>query len=355
MEKWQNSLRRVLTDPGELARRFGVPEAPLRRAAAVFPLRISPHFLSLVREPGDPLYLQCVPDARELAPAPELLDDPLGEEERSPAPCIVHRYHDHCLFLVSGECATFCRFCTRKRRFLCGGAPSPSRSELAAGIAYIAAHPEIRDVLVSGGDPLLLEDGELDAILTELRTIPHVEIIRIGTRVPCMLPERVTRKLCRMLKKHHPLYMNVHFNHPDELVEPALEALGRLADAGIVLGSQTVLLRNVNDDPKAIKKLMEKLLAARARPYYLLQMDLIKGAEHFRTRLATGVGIIDALRGHTSGLAVPHFILDLPGGGGKVELVPEYLRRREGNTLIFRNHRGEEWTYPEIQVQGFKG
>ena len=348
MEKWQNSLRHALTDPAELARRFGVPEEPVRRAAEKFPLRISPHYLALIREPGDPLYLQCVPDARELAPEPELLDDPLGEEARSPAPCIVHRYHDHCLFLVSGECATFCRFCTRKRRFCNGAARSPSRDELAAGIAYIAAHPEIRDVLVSGGDPLLLEDGELDAILTALYAIPHVELVRIGTRVPCMLPERVTRKLCRMLKKHQPLYMNVHFDHPDELVEASCEALGKLADAGVALGSQTVLLKNVNDDPAVVKKLMEKLLAARVRPYYLLQMDLIQGAAHFRTPVETGVAIIDALRGHTSGLAVPHFIVDLPGGKGKVEMVPQYLRRREGDTLIFRNHLGEECPYPEL-------
>jgi len=348
MEKWQNSLRHALTDPGELARRFGADEGSVRRAAAVFPLRISPHYLSLICEPGDPLYRQCVPDERELAPSPELLDDPLGEEARSPAPCIVHRYRDHCLFLVSGECATYCRFCTRKRRFLCGGAGSPSRAELASGIAYIAAHPEIRDVLVSGGDPLLLEDGELDAILTSLLAIPHVELVRIGTRVPCMLPERVTRKLCRMLKKHKPLYVNVHFNHPDELVAPALEALDKLADSGAVLGCQTVLLRGVNDDPAVMKRLMEKLLAARVRPYYLLQMDLIRGGEHFRTPLSTGVRIIDSLRGHTSGLGVPHFIIDLPGGGGKVEMVPPYLLRREGDTVIFRNHRGEEWKYPEL-------
>lgn len=348
MEKWQNSLRRALTDPGELARRFGADEASIRRAAAVFPLRISPHYLSLLREAGDPLYRQCVPDGRELASSPDLLDDPLGEEARSPAPCIVHRYHDHCLFLVSGECATHCRFCTRKRRFLCGGTGSPTRAELAAGIAYIAAHSELRDVLVSGGDPLLLENGELDAILTSLFAIPHVEIVRIGTRVPCMLPERVTRQFRRMLKKHKPLYVNVHFNHPDELTAPALEALDHLADAGAVLGCQTVLLRGVNDDPAVMKRLMEKLLAARVRPYYLLQMDLIQGGEHFRTPLATGVNIIDALRGHTSGLGVPHFIVDLPGGGGKVEMVPQYLLRKTGGTVVFRNHHGEEWKYPEL-------
>ncbi|MBP5531585.1 MAG: KamA family radical SAM protein, partial [Lentisphaeria bacterium] len=334
MEKWRNILRRSLTDPAELARRFGAPATPIRNAAEKFPLRISPHYLSLIREAGDALYRQCVPDERELEYSPDLLEDPLGEEARSPAPCIVHRYVDHCLFLVSNECATYCRFCTRKRRFGCGGARPIGRDELAAGIAYVAAHPEIRDVLVSGGDPLLLEDGELDAVLTSLRTIPHVEIIRIGTRVPCMLPERITNNLCRMLKKHHPLYVNVHFNHPDELVEPSIAALGRLADAGIVLGSQTVLLRGVNDDPAVMKKLMEKLLAARVRPYYLLQMDLVRGGEHFRTPLETGVKIIDALRGHTSGLAVPHFIIDLPEGRGKVEMIPQYLRHRNGRTVI---------------------
>ncbi len=340
MEKWKQLLSRAMTDPAEAARHFGVPEAPLRRAAEKFPLRISPHYLSLIREPGDPLYRQCVPDERELAPG--LLDDPLGEEAHSPVPCVVHRYHDHCLLLVSGECATYCRFCTRKRR--CGCA----RAELAAGIAYIAAHREIRDVLVSGGDPLLLDDGELEAVLREVRAIGHVEIIRIGTRIPCMLPERLTRNLCRMLKKYHPLYMNVHFNHPDELSAPALDALERLADAGVVLGSQTVLLRGVNDDPEVMRKLMEGLLAARVRPYYLLQMDLVRGGGHFRTPLETGVAIIDALRGHTSGLAVPHFIVDLPGGRGKVELVPQYLLRKEGKRVIFRNHRGEECVYPEV-------
>ena len=348
MEKWRQILARAVTDPAELARRFDVPEHPLRRAAQRFPMRISPHYWGLIRKVGDPLYRQCVPDERELEDSPELLEDPLGEEARSPAPCVVHRYKDHCLLLVSGECATYCRFCTRKRRFGVCGRAAARREELTAGVDYIRAHREIRDVLVSGGDPLLLDDDALEAVLRELRGTPHVEIIRIGTRVPCMLPERITRGLCRMLKKYHPLYMNVHFNHPAELVEKAVEALDRLADAGIVLGSQTVLLKGVNDDPATIRSLMEKLLAARVRPYYLLQMDLVRGGEHFRTPLETGVGIIDALRGHTSGLAVPHFIVDLPGGGGKVELVPQYLKRREGNTIVFRNHLGEEHPYPEV-------
>ena len=348
MEKWQTSLRRGITDPGELARRFGVPEGPIRRAAAKFPFRISPHYLSLIREAGDPLYRQCVPDERELDDPPYLLEDPLGEEAHSPAPCVVHRYHDHCLLLVSGECATYCRFCTRKRRFGCGGGRRPTRDELAAGIAYIAAHPELRDVLISGGAPLLLEDGELDAILSALYAIPHVEIVRIGTRVPCMLPERVTRDLRRVFEKHKPLYMNVHFNHPAELDQMAVRALGRLADAGIPLGSQTVLLKGINDAPEVMKELVQKLLAARVRPYYLLQMDLIQGTTHFRTPLETGCELIDAMRGWTSGLAVPHFIVDLPRGGGKVALTPEHILRRDGRNVVFRNYRGDEYSYPDI-------
>lgn len=351
MENWRKILARSLTDPDELARRFGVPAEPLRRAAAAGRFRISPRYLSLIEYPGDPLYRQCVPDERELDTCPELLEDPLGEEADSPAPGIVHRYPDHCLFLVSDECATYCRFCTRRRKFRTGGCCSGIRADRAAldgGLAYIAAHRELRDVLVSGGDPLLLGDEELEYILSRLRAIPHVEIVRIGTRVPCMLPERVTRDLCRMLKKYHPLYINTHFNHPAELEGAALEALSRLADAGIPLGNQTVLLKDVNDDPEVMRELVRRLLAARVRPYYLLQMDLVQGTEHFRTPLETGKKLIDALRGWTSGMAVPHFIVDLPRGGGKVELVPEHLLRREGNTLVFRNWRGGEFRYPEL-------
>ena len=350
MERWRKILAQSLVDPAELARRFGVPEEPLRRAAANGRFRISPHYLSLIKSPGDPLYCQCVPDERELDASPELLDDPLGEEAHSPVPCVVHRYPDHCLFLVSDECATYCRFCTRRRKFRAGTcAPlRTDRAALDAGLKYIGEHRELRDVLMSGGDPLLLEDERLEYILRGLRAIPHVEIVRIGTRVPCMLPERVTLKLCRMLKKYHPLYVNTHFNHPDELDEAAVAALARLADAGIPLGCQTVLLKGVNDDPAVMKELMRKLLAARVRPYYLLQMDLIQGAEHFRTPLSTGLKLIDALRGWTSGLAVPHFILDLPGGGGKVAMTPEHLIRRDGDILTFRNYRGEEFVYPEV-------
>ena len=346
MEKWQRILSRAVTDVDAAARRFGVPAEPLRRAAAAGRFRISPHYFSLIKSAGDPLYRQCMPDARELEPSPDLLDDPLGEEADSPVPCLVHRYPDHCLFLVSDECATYCRFCTRRRKFR-----SPwkiGKAEIDGALAYIAAHQELRDVLVSGGDPLLLEDEKLEYVLKGLRKIPHVEIVRIGTRVPCMLPERITLKLCRMLKKYHPLYINVHFNHPDEVVPAAVAALGRLADAGIPLGSQTVLLKGVNDDPEVMKSLFQKLLAARVRPYYLLQMDLVQGTSHFRTPLEKGCEIVDALRGWTSGLAVPHFIVDLPRGGGKVALTPEHMIRRDGRNVVFRNYRDAEYDYPEV-------
>ncbi len=347
MEKWRQSLLRALCDTDELARRFGVPAEPLRRAASRFRFRISPHYLSLIREAGDPLYRQCVPDERELEDDPALMDDPLDEEAHSPAPCVVHRYPDHCLFLVSGECATYCRFCTRKRKFRTG--VNADRNAVDGGIEYIRNHPELRDVLISGGDPLLLEDGRIEYVLRGLRAIRHVEIIRIGTRVPCMLPERITAALCRMLKKYHPLFINVHFNHPAELAPPAVRALERLADAGIPLGSQTVLLRGVNDDPEVMRDLMRKLLAARVRPYYLLQSDLVSGTTHFRTPLSRGVEIMDSLRGWTSGLAVPHFIVDLPCGGGKVSLLPQYLRRREDGVVVFRNYRGREYAYPDTE------
>ena len=346
MEKWQQILSRAITDVDMVARRFGVPAEPLRRAVMSGRFRISPHYFSLMKSAGDPLYRQCVPDVRELEESPDLLDDPLGEEANSPAPCVVHRYPDHCLFLVSDECATYCRFCTRKRKFR--SCWQIGKRELDAGLAYIAATPALRDVLVSGGDPLLLEDDRLEYILAGLRKIPHVEMIRIGTRVPCMLPERVTGKLCRMLKKYHPLYINVHFNHPAEVNAPAVRSLERLADAGIPLGSQTVLLKGINDDPEVMKDLVRKLLAARVRPYYLLQMDLIQGTTHFRTPLAKGCELIDAMRGRTSGLAVPHFIVDLPRGGGKVALTPEHVLRREGRNVFFRNYRDDEYVYPDI-------
>jgi lysine 2,3-aminomutase len=346
-ERWQRELADTLTDPAELAARFGVDPGPLARVARVFPLKISRYYLSLIERPGDPIWRQCVPDPAELAESGDLMRDPLGEEGSSPAPNLVHRYPDHCLLLVSGTCATHCRFCTRKRKFAgCCGAIDGGNLEPA--FRYIASHGEIRDVLVSGGDPLLLADDALETILRRLRSIPHVEIVRIGTRAPCTLPSRVTPRLARMLRRYHPLYLNLHFNHPKELTDASRRALARLADAGIPLSSQTVLLRGVNDSPEVLKELFEGLLRSRVRPYYLFQCDLVFGTEHFRTKLSEGPAMLRTLRGHTSGMAIPHFGLDLPGGGGKVALAESPLVGQKGNTLSFRNFAGQLFDYPDL-------
>ena len=346
MEKWQMSLRKSVCDVNELADRFQLSAERLREVATAFQLRITPYYLSLIRNKGDAIYRQCVPDEHELEGHEDLMDDPLSEEKHAPVPCIVHRYPDRCLFLASNQCAMYCRFCTRKRKFrtpMC-----VDRKHLDEGVKYIRAHSEIRDVLISGGDPFLLDDDRIEYILSSLRPISHVQILRIGTRTPCVLPERITGKLVSMLKKYHPLYINVHFNHPDELTPESVKALGKLADAGIPLGSQTVLLKGVNDDPEVMRLLMHKLLMARVRPYYIFQSDLVYGTEHFRTPLSKGLEIMDGLRGWTSGLAVPQFVVDLPRGGGKIPLLPEYKCKMEGNTTTFRNFCGETYEYPDV-------
>lgn len=358
LEQWQRSLLRSGDALGRVARRFGLDEARLRRVAEAFRFRVSPYYLSLIREKDDPIYRQCIPDERELEDDPDLLRDPLGEKSHSIGPGVVERYPDRCMLYVCNECATYCRFCTRKRVF----STSPSDLEpgtrnvgrgtsdlgLDAAFAAIEFHTEIRDVLVSGGDPFLLTDDRLEAILKRLRAIPHVEIIRVGTRTPCTLPERVTMRLVRMLKKYHPLYVNVHFNHPRELTPQSTRALARLADAGIPLGSQTVLLKGVNDDPETMKALMQGLLSARVRPYYLFHCDLVYGTSHFRVPVSKGLEIMRALRGFTSGMAVPHYVIDLPRGRGKVPLSPDYLVRRDGNRLLFRTYLGELCEFPDV-------
>ncbi len=326
-----------------LSSRFAIDPAPLETVAARYPVRISPHYLSLIQEPGDPIWLQCVPDPRELDD--DQLPDPLDEERLSPVPGLIHRYPDRVVWLVSNDCAVFCRFCMRKRRL---GQPLPEpRESREAVLGYIASRPEIRDVILSGGDPLMLSDAELEAILSALRGIPHVELIRIGSRLPVTLPQRITPHLCAILKKYHPLYLNTHFNHPLEITPQAAQACALLADAGIPLGNQTVLLKGVNDDPATMTLLMQRLLAIRVRPYYLHQMDLVQGTGHFRTSVACGVGIMAALRGHTSGLANPYYVIDLPGGKGKVPLLPETVRR-EGGGLVITTYTGEVVEFEDI-------
>ena len=342
METWQKLLQASITRPGNLTRRFGVDPQPLEAVAEAYPMRVNPYYLGLIREVGDPIWRQAVPAAEELQDA-VCVADPLEEENQSPVPNLVHRYPDRALFLVSSECAMYCRFCTRKRKV--GGENMViSRETLQAGIDYIRAHGEIRDVILSGGDPLLLSDERLEWILKELRSIPTLEIIRIGSRVPVVLPQRITPNLVRVLRKYHPLYLNTHFNHPDEITETAAKACGRLADAGIPLGNQTVLLRGVNDDPAVMKRLMQKLLAIRVKPYYLYQADLVQGTDHFRTSVEEGLEIIRALRGHTSGMGVPAYVIDAPGGGGKIPLLPDYLQSL-GDEVVLKNYRGDIYRY----------
>jgi lysine 2,3-aminomutase len=344
MENWQNSLAATIDSPEELAKRFNIDTGPLKEVADKYPMRITGYYLGLIKDPGDPIWRQCVPDPCELEDDGHL-DDPLNEESLSPVPGLVHRYPDRVVWLVSAVCAVYCRFCMRKRSVGCTGI-SASMNSCDRALEYIAGNNRIRDVILSGGDPFLLDDDLLDGILSRLRKITHVEIIRIGTRAPVTLPERITPRFCRMLKSHHPLYINTHFNHPREITRESSMACEMLADAGIPLGNQTVLLRGVNDDPTLIKRLMQQLLSIRVRPYYIHQMDLVKGTRHFHTKVEKGIEIMAGLRGHTSGLATPYFVIDLPGGKGKVPVGPEYLER-QGDRLLLRNYLGEVIEYPD--------
>lgn len=340
MEAWEKNLEKSIVSPEELAGLFHVELADIAAVVQRYPMRITPHYLSLIGAPGDAIWRQCVPDPAELEDLSQS-PDPLDEERLSPVPGLIHRYPDRVVWIVSSACAVYCRFCMRKRGVGCAAMRPAPQDE---AIDYIASHPEIRDVILSGGDPLMLSDQRLDALLTALRRIPHVEIVRIGTRIPVTLPERITPKLVRMLKRHHPLFVNTHFNHPDEITAVSARACALLADVGIALGNQSVLLKGVNDAPQVMRRLMHKLLSIRVRPYYLHQMDLVKGTAHFRAPVAKGLAVMEALRGHTSGLAVPHYVIDLPGGKGKVE-VSSGCVRREGSRLLVTNYLGETVEY----------
>ena len=345
MENWQKSLSRSITHPEELAGRHPVNVGSLKPVVDCYPMRITPYYLGLIREIGDPVWQQCIPDIREIE-EDGLSADPLNEEGFSPVPGLIHRYPDRAVLLASSTCATFCRFCMRKHRL--NQERSKTESGPHAGLKYIERTPAIRDVILSGGDPLLLPDEALGDLLFKLRRIPHVEIIRINTRIPATFPERITPRLSNMLKRFHPLYVNTHFNHPVEITEASSEACRRLADAGIPLGNQTVLLKGVNDDLTVMKQLMQRLLTLRVRPYYIHQMDLVKGTNHFRTRIEKGLEIMAGLRGHTSGLATPYYMVDLPGGKGKVPLLPEDVTKRDRN-LMLRNYLGEVVEYPDLE------
>ncbi|MFP4145696.1 MAG: lysine 2,3-aminomutase [Phycisphaeraceae bacterium] len=314
-----------------------------------FPLSITPYYFSLIdfdNYENDPIYRQAFPSPSELKIGRYDMADPLHEDEDSPAPGLTHRYPDRVLFTVSNTCSMYCRHCTRKRKV--GDVDSiPDREQMMAGIEYIRNTPEVRDVLLSGGDPLLLPDEKLDWLLTEIESIEHVEVVRIGTRVPVVMPYRITDELCEMLKKHHPLWVNTHFNHPREFTASSRRALAKLADAGIPLGNQTVLLAGVNDCPRIMKSLVHKLVANRVRPYYIYQCDLSEGLTHFRTPVGKGIEIIEQLQGHTSGFAVPTYVIDAPGGGGKIPVMPNYLISWSTNRVVLRNYEGIITTYHE--------
>jgi lysine 2,3-aminomutase len=323
-------------------------EAGTKLANTKLALAITPYFFNLI-DPSDencPIRRQVIPRIEETTTASWEMSDPCGEDEHSPVPGLVHRYPDRVLFLVTDRCASYCRYCTRSR-LVSNATGYDFHPEYDKQIEYIRNHPEVRDVLLSGGDPLLLSDDKLEFLLKQLRAIPHVEFLRIGTRIPIFLPQRITSALCAMLKKYHPLFISIHSNHPRELTSEVRDALERLADAGIPLGNQSVLLKHVNDDPVVLRALMQKLLMCRVRPYYLYQCDLIAGSAHLRTSVRRGLEIMDQVRGHTTGYAVPQYVIDAPGGGGKVPINPGYVLSHNADRVVIRNFEGKVFEYPE--------
>lgn len=324
--------------------------AALENKDRLLPISVTPYYMSLLSEKdsNQPIRRSVIPTIHELRHSCGEADDPLGEEGQSPVPGLVHRYPDRVLFLVHDFCSTYCRYCTRSR-VVGHGELHPNHSRLEKALDYIRNTPTIRDVLLSGGDPLVLSDDRLDWLLTRLRQIPHVEIIRIGTKIPSVLPQRVTPQLVRILHRHHPLWMSLHFIHPDECTPEAYRACNLLADAGIPLGSQTVLLKGINDNVDTMKALVHHMMKMRVRPYYLYQCDPITGSAHFRTPIEKGLEIIRGLRGFTSGYAVPTYVVDAPGGGGKIPLMPDYIAGRDEDSILLKNYQGGLYRYPDTR------
>ena len=347
--KWQISHRITTVEAlSEIIPLSEKEKQEIEESLGLFRMAITPYYASLMdpQDPSCPIRLQAIPSIAETHVEQWEMNDPLNEDRDSPVPHIVHRYPDRALFLVTHQCATYCRHCVRKRYV--GEEDSPiTKAEREKAIAYIAGTPGIRDVLVSGGDPLSLSDDSLEETISRLRAIPHVEIIRIGTRIPVVLPMRVNPALLSMLKKYHPIWMNVHFNHPRELTPESRRACAGIADAGIPLGNQSVLLRNINDNTETMKELLLKLVQARVRPYYIYQCDLCEGIEHFRTRVETGIEIIRSLTGNISGFAIPRFVIDAPNGGGKVPINPDFVVSLDDEKVLMRNYEGRVYTYPQ--------
>jgi len=349
--RWQLSHR--LNSADEIEKVFPLTDSERKalQTSGLFRVDITPYFISLIDpdDPNDPVRQQIIPRAEEMQAFTAMMEDSLAEDRHSPVPGLVHRYPDRVLMLVTTQCASYCRYCTRSRIV---GDPGQtfSRQEFEAQIEYLKNTPQVRDVLLSGGDPLVLAPKILKEILTRLREIPHIEIVRIGSRVPVFLPMRVTQELCDMLQEFHPLWINIHINHPNEISQELADACDRMARAGIPLGNQSVLLAGVNDCVHIQRELVQKMTRIRVRPYYLYQADLVEGAGHFRTPVAKGIEIIEGLRGHTSGYAVPQFIVDAPGGGGKIPVMPNYQISASDHKIILRNYEGYVTTYEEPTV-----
>jgi lysine 2,3-aminomutase len=350
-DDWQWQVRNRITTVDQLKQVVNLTreeEEGVHESLKVLRMAISPYFAALMDpdDPHDPVRMQAVPTIKELDFSKSDMEDPLFEDIDSPAPGLTHRYPDRVLFLITDMCGNYCRHCTR-RRFAGQTDKQRDKAAIDASIKYIKEHEEIRDVLLSGGDALMVSDAFLEDIIKRVRAIDHVEIVRIGSRAPCTLPQRITPELCKMLAKYHPLWLNTHFNHPREITPESKRAVEMLADHGIPVGNQTVLLKGINDCPTIIKKLNQELVKIRCRPYYYYQCDLSKGLEHFRTDVAKGIEIQEALRGHTSGFSVPTFIVDAPGGGGKIPVAPTYLISMSDKKVILRNYEGGTFSYPQ--------
>jgi len=346
---WRWQLRNSFTTAEALSRVMTLSDDEkntLQRLKNRLPLRVTPYYLSLIydSEPGAPLRRTMIPTSGEMIITEAEKADPLDETGSSPVPGIIHRYPDRALFTVTQFCSSYCRYCTRSHSV--GKLGHLTKGEWEIAFRYLEEHTEIRDVIISGGDPLTMNNDKLEYLLSRLRSIRHIEILRIGTKVPAVLPQRITPQLVSMLRRYHPLFLSLHFTHPDELTPETRRACEMLADAGIPLGSQTVLLKGINDDPATMKNLMHKLLTVRVRPYYIYQCDLIPGSSHFRTTVEKGIEIIENMRGHTSGYAVPQFVIDAPGGGGKIPILPSYVVESGPEKWVLRNYKNNRYTYP---------
>ncbi len=346
--RWQLSHRLNSYEDFNKILKLTESEKKALNTQGLFRVDITPYFTSLIDpdDPNDPIRRQVIPTADEITPFTGMMEDSLAEDRHSPVPGLVHRYPDRVLMLVTTQCASYCRYCTRSR-IVGNPLATFSRAEMEMQLDYLRKTPQVRDVLISGGDPLTIAPRQLEELLSRLREIPHIEIIRIGTRVPVFMPMRVTTELTDMLQKYHPLWMNIHVNHPNEITAELAEACDKLSRAGIPLGNQSVLLAGINDCPHIFRKLVQDLVRIRVRPYYIYQCDLVEGAGHFRTPVAKGIEIIEALRGHTSGFAIPTYVVDAPGGGGKVPLGPNYLISMSDHKVIVRNYEGFISTYEE--------